>query len=125
MTRGIILGLIAASAVVLVTAELACKDHNGNDVDWFVVYKLPYQKDYKEPINTGFSYAYMTGKPLKGGKEGTDAWRLSDVLTTDTKSIFGKTLAPLHSAPRKYTHLMYNDDPPHGSGEFLRLEMKH
>lgn len=120
MIKTIIFGLIAASAVILASAELACKDEKGKDVDWFVVYKLPYQKDSPAPLNTGYSYAFMTGKPLKGsGKEETSSWKLSNMLTTDAKSIFGTTLAPLHSAPKKYTHIMYNDAPPEESGKIL------
>ena len=116
MIKTIIFGIVAASAVLLVAAELACKDQDGNDVDWFAALKIPKQEDQAEPLNTGFSYAYISGKPLKGkGKEDTSAWKLSKVLTTDKDSIFGKTLAPLHADPKKYTHIMYNDAPPNTS----------
>lgn len=117
MIKTILFGLLAASAAILVSAELACKDANGNDVDWWIIYKLPYQKKEAEPLSTGYSYAYMTGKPLKGGQEGTSDWKLADVLTTDKDSMFGKTLAPLYASPKKYTHVMYNDAPPHGAGK--------
>ena len=117
MIKTIIFGIVAASAVFLVAAELTCKDQDGNPVDWFAVLKIPYQKELSEPLNTGFSYAYISGKPLKGkGGEDTSAWKLSKVLTTDKDSIFGRTLAPLHADPKKYTHIMYNDAPPHASG---------
>ena len=117
MIKTIIFGIVAASAVLLVAAELACKDQDGNDVDWFAALKIPKQEDQAEPLNTGFSYAYISGKPLKGkGEEDTSAWKLSKVLTIDEKSIFGRTLAPLYAKERmNYNYIMYNAFSPGGS----------
>jgi len=129
MIKIILFGLIAASAVSISDAQLVCKDEKGNDVDWFMVYKIPYQntKEFadKDPLNTGFSYAYMTGKPLKGvsmtqkgkGPDFSGNWTLSTKLATDTTSIFAVTLDPLYKTPKRYTHVMYNDAPPHDYGK--------
>lgn len=96
-------------------AALSCKDENGKDVDWFMGIKIPKMPDDSgAPFNTGFSYAYITSNDAKGGKV---QWKLGKVLVKDPKSIYGQTLEPLYSSPSKYSHIMYNDAPPHGHGE--------
>lgn len=109
-----------ASLILLVAlfgstyAGLSCKDENGKDVDWFMAIKIPKMPaDSGEPFSTGFSYAYITSNDAKGKVQ----WKLGKVLVKDSKSIFGQTLEPLYSSPSKYSHVMYNDAPPHGFGK--------
>lgn len=110
--------LIGSNLISVQSAGLYCKDENGKDVDYTIVYKIPKLKDgQKEPLNTGFAYAWMAGKPISGsGKENTKTWSLSDKLVTDKDSLFAQTLAPVNANPDKYTWFLYNDEPPHEHG---------
>ena len=106
----IVLAALFGSAL----AGLSCKDESGKDVDWFMALKIPKMPtEAGEPFNTGFSYAYITSNDAKGKVQ----WKLGKVLVKDEKSIFGQTLEPLYSSPSKYSHVMYNDAPPHGFGK--------
>lgn len=98
-------------------AALSCKDENGKNVDWFMAIKIPKMPDDSgEPFTTGFSYAYITSNDAKGTKS---QWKLGKNLVKDENSIFGRTLAPLYASPDRYSHVMYNDAPPHGHGKSL------
>ena len=98
-------------------AALSCKDENGKNVDWFMAIKVPKMSDESgEPFTTGFSYAYITSNDAKGSKS---QWKLGKTLVKDSKSIFGRTLEPLYQSPNSYSHVMYNDAPPHGYGKYL------
>lgn len=109
--------LVSSTLISVQSAGLFCKDENGKDVDYAIVYKIPKLGDQKAPLNTGFSYAFMTGKPISGsGKASTSSWTLSEKLVTDKSSLFGQTLEPLYANPDKYTWFLYNDEPPHDHG---------
>jgi hypothetical protein len=106
--------------------SLSCRDEDGHEVDWFIVYKIPtLQKDPSKLLNTGYSYAFMTGDPLStslpvhdhASNSVLDSWKLSDKLITDDKSIFGQTIGPLYDNKEKISHVMYNDQPPNSVGE--------
>jgi len=101
-------------AAQVVSAGLYCKDESGRDVDWYIVYKMPRLQDSPAPLNTGFSYAFMTGKSLDGKvQESSKGWTLSKKTTKDADSIFGQTMADLYKAKTgKYAQIMYNDAPP-------------
>lgn len=103
----LVVGCVTATAYA---ADLSCVDESGKPVDWYIVYKIPRQPDGPAPLNTGYSYGFITSKDNK------KAFKLSTKLVTDEESIFGKTLAPLHKDPKAYSHVMYNDAPPHGAG---------
>lgn len=101
-------------------AALSCKDESGKNVDWFMAIKIPKMpSESGEPFTTGFSYAYITSNDAKGAKS---QWKLGKNLVKDPKSIFGQTLEPLYSDPKKYSHVMYNDAPPHGHGEYDQFD---
>lgn len=110
--------LIGSNLISVHSADLFCKDENGKNVDFFIVYKIPKLGDQPAPLNSGFSYAWMAGKPISGpGKASTSSWKLSDKLVTDKDSIFAKTLAPVNDNPDKFTWFLYNDEPPHDHGK--------
>ncbi|RWS20800.1 Deoxyribonuclease-2-like protein [Leptotrombidium deliense] len=98
------------------TAELYCKDENGNDVDWFIIYKLPKINHRKGSyFADGLKYAYISGPAIKG-KSDEKQWKLSEKQVGDQESIFANTLLPVYKHPQKYSSLMYNDDVPGGEG---------
>lgn len=103
----------------IVSGSLYCKDENGKDVDYSIVYKIPKLGNQPAPLNTGFSYAFMLGKPLSGsGKETTTSWTLSDKLVTDKTSLFAQTTASVYTNPNNFTWFLYNDEPPHAYGNY-------
>jgi len=101
--------------ITLSSAALYCKDEAGNDVDWWISYKIP-KLATDGNLGTGFSYAYFQGKQLTGRSKDIKGWKLSEKLSTDKNSLYGVTLAPLYASPTKYTSVMYNDDPPAAEG---------
>ena len=120
MLSSLLITLALGSA--LVDAQLACLDESGKPVDWYIVYKIPRQPGQPAPLDSGYSYAFLTGKSLSGyggtSKQQSSSFRLSKKLVTDESSIFGKTLAPLYKKPTAYSHVMYNDAPPEEAGTF-------
>ena len=109
--------IVSTNLISVQSAGLFCKDQNGKDVDYTIVYKIPKLGDQAAPLNTGFAYAWMAGKPITGsGKATTSTWTLSDKLVTDKSSLFAQTLAPVYANPDKYTWFLYNDEPPHEHG---------
>lgn len=107
---------------VSLSVAINCKDEAGRDVDWFIAYKIPKNRQQVSPINTGFAYAYLMGKPVSknSNREEITEWKLSKKQTDDEKSIFGQTLGPLYddfnSPKQKYTHILYSDQPPEEKG---------
>ena len=93
---------------------LQCKDESGQDVDWFVVYKIPkLEKSSKGVLTSGYAYAYVTDKTVNEGD-----WRLSNKLINQSDSIMGKTLSPLYNAKNKnnqFSFILYNDQVPEKS----------
>lgn len=90
--------------------SLSCKDDAGNDVDWFIAYKIPRLEKDPSPFKSGYSYAYITSNTVANG------WTLSSKLITDATSITGNTLAPLYAPPGFFgssiSHVAYNDQKP-------------
>lgn len=95
---------------------LKCKDEDGNDVDWYVVYKLPRESDDKlRPSLTGrsgFDYAYITSEDYRDGQ-----WKISSKSVKDKDSMWGQTLAPAYKDASKYTYALWNDAPSEGAGK--------
>lgn len=87
-------------------AGLGCVDEQGQQVDWFIVYKFPYAKGKNNAIFSGYNYAYQV--PDKTG------WQLSAKQITDPKeSILARTLNPVLGTQQKaYNTLFYSDQPP-------------
>ncbi|CAI2348427.1 unnamed protein product [Caenorhabditis sp. 36 PRJEB53466] len=75
-----------------------CKDNNGNNVDWFVFYKLPHLYDHPNnlPISngTGFMYFDVNNKNWKLMDQGMDVqnngiyYTLQQYYTSDNSSTF-------------------------------------
>ncbi|XP_046399199.1 deoxyribonuclease-2-alpha [Ischnura elegans] len=100
--------------LVSVTASQQCVDEDGDNVDWYVMYKLPRQKESdNEREREGLAYMYITSRTLD-----TEGWRMSSLSIGDEDSIPGRTLAPVvHSEnmAQDLLWLLYNDQPPNSS----------
>ena len=112
--------------------SLYCKDENGNDVDWFILYKIPFLQSDKDPLNTGFSYASLTGpavNSVNGDRPDEEwHWHLSKYSIRDRSSLLGQTLEPIYTQFKRgsksdISFVMYNDSPPPESGNFHYLRV--
>lgn len=105
--------LTLLAAISCLTASLAsslsCQDEDGQFVDWFIAYKFPKLSDYGHPFDTGFSYAYITGK-----NDTLKQWTTSSKLITDAHSVVMRSMSVAYTgkATGKINSLYYNDGPP-------------
>lgn len=83
-------------------SDVKCKNDKGEDVDWYIVYKLPNVND------RGLSYLYMD--------ESTRGWKLSKEQIDSKTGFLAKTLKPLLDFYKKKTegfgYILYSDQPP-------------
>uniref|UniRef100_A0A4W6E3D8 Deoxyribonuclease-2-alpha n=1 Tax=Lates calcarifer TaxID=8187 RepID=A0A4W6E3D8_LATCA len=82
--------------------NVKCRNDNGVEVDWYILYKLPNVKD------GGLSYLYMD--------ESTGGWRLSTEKINSRSGALANTLKPLLDFYNRKTegfgYMLYNDQPP-------------
>jgi len=84
---------------------ISCVDENNNEVDWYVLYKMPHiKKGPNRIVKKGVGYLYITSNNV------TD-WTLSELSINYTMSFLSNTLDPLYSN-KQLLHLLYNDEPP-------------
>ena len=114
-----------------------CRDAEGRQVDWWIVYKLPrrteakYHRKYKRHfprkqdwkrfrsnLKEGVAYAYLTSSLPD------TQWTMSPAAISDPSYIPGRTLAPLYSNSSSLTSLLYNDEVPHGPTSFYKGHTK-
>ncbi|XP_005385218.1 PREDICTED: deoxyribonuclease-2-beta [Chinchilla lanigera] len=96
---------------VLQAATIACRNEEGEAVDWFIFYKLPKRQD-KDTRETGLKYLYLDST--------IRSWRRSEQLINTTKSALGRTLQQLYEAyaskSNNTAYLLYNDGVPKSVG---------
>ncbi|KAM5256291.1 deoxyribonuclease-2-beta [Ctenodactylus gundi] len=96
---------------VLQAMTIACRNEDGDAVDWFIFYKLPKRQD-KEGGETGLEYLYLDST--------TRSWRRSEQLMNTTRSAVGRTLQQLYEAhaskSNNTAYLIYNDGVPSSVG---------
>ncbi|XP_051529236.1 deoxyribonuclease-2-beta [Myxocyprinus asiaticus] len=85
-------------------AEISCLNEDGQPVDWFLIYKLPFYK--MEVKGSGVDYMYLDPSVMN--------WQLSKQTVNSSKGALGRTLTQLYS---RYTsnssvYMLYNDAPP-------------
>lgn len=98
------------------SAELGCRDENGNLVDWYYLYKLP-EKVAGTSETAGLHYTFVTADQASAG------WQLSGRNVNESDSIPGRTLEPVLGAKELLT-VLYNDEPPEGKTDELRGHTK-
>ncbi|KAJ8680630.1 hypothetical protein QAD02_016417 [Eretmocerus hayati] len=106
-------------SLVLQVSSLQCKGEQNQDVDWFVLYKIPKISNSKHPlIKEGVAYMYMDSKSYPKG------WTLSNKDISSDDSIPGYTLAPFYDDKnaQNLLWLLYNDQPPN---EIAKLTNGH
>ncbi|KAL1427229.1 hypothetical protein MTO96_017523 [Rhipicephalus appendiculatus] len=111
------LALIAHAIVSLSCAAAApssprCKNQAGDNVDWFLIYKLPKNTDGSFKSNGGeFMYVDAVSSSIKNGLR---YWPLSQQDLYKDENPVAFTLAPLYEkTPRQdILYFVYNDQPP-------------
>merc|ERR1712240_593719 len=88
---------------------LSCKDEAGQDVDWWILYKLPklekahsHRTHIKPLLEDGLAYAFLTSSMPD------TQWTMSSLSIADSGSLPGQTLVPLYSGLSSMFHVMYN-----------------
>lgn len=101
------------------SAELGCRDENGNLVDWYYLYKLPEKVARAEGHSetAGLHYTFITADRASVG------WQLSARNVNESGSIPGRTVEPVLAA-KNLLALLYNDEPPAGKTDGLRGHTK-
>ncbi|XP_023266820.1 deoxyribonuclease-2-alpha-like isoform X1 [Seriola lalandi dorsalis] len=83
-------------------SDVKCRNDNGDEVDWYILYKLPNVK------GRGLSYLYMD--------ESTNGWKLSKENIGSKTGTLANTLKPLFDFyDRKiegFGYMLYSDQPP-------------
>ncbi|XP_064474097.1 deoxyribonuclease-2-alpha-like [Ornithodoros turicata] len=84
------------------TANTTCKDGQGNDVDWFFIYKFP------ESSGGGTKFVYLDSRSAR-----SKYWSISSQLITDADNPVARSIAPLYASerPGRFAYVLYNDEP--------------
>ncbi|XP_076059922.1 deoxyribonuclease II [Oratosquilla oratoria] len=111
-----------------------CKDHFGNAVDMFMIYKLPHNHSSSSPTTrNGTGYMFLTPESadrvyvpnteniyhdLYSPTASESGWVMSDIGIDDSSSFPGQTLHTFYTDPvyrKSVAYIMYNDEFPNGS----------
>ncbi len=96
-------------------------DESGNEVDWFVGYKLPKgsanypskSSPRNELVDEGLAFAHLTSQSTSAG------WTLSKLSVADPLSAPGRTLSPIYKSDgNRLAYIVYNDEHPDGNTSF-------
>ncbi|XP_034002722.1 deoxyribonuclease-2-alpha-like isoform X1 [Trematomus bernacchii] len=96
------MGLLLTVGIVFQLSEsrVTCRNDEGNEVDWYILYKLPLGHS-----DNGLSYLYMD--------ESTDGWKLSKHTIDSSSGTLANTLEPLLDYYVRKTegfgYILYND----------------
>lgn len=91
---------------VVSATSLTCKNHMNENVDWFIIYKLPHLAHSIDPfVANGTGYIYLDSS------SSLDKWRFSTQSIDTPLSLTGLTLGPLYQN-KEYSYVFYNDQPP-------------
>lgn len=103
----------AKPAVPSSDMDINCKNGDGEDVDWFIAYKLPKTKSRNSnsftPQGGELAYVDSTGKSMK-------YWDLLNKTVYEKGNPISKTLAPIYNSTTRTSlaYVIYNDQLPLG-----------
>lgn len=108
--------LLFAAFIAVCTARYSCKNAQGQDVDWWVAYKIPgYTPGGGKIISDGYGHYYMDSTTAAGG------WVKSTVpLINENGHAIAETLQQVYVAQKAAGEVfisMYNDAWPVKEGE--------
>nr|XP_022326137.1 plancitoxin-1-like isoform X2 [Crassostrea virginica] len=85
-----------------------CKSQNGDNVDWFIMYKVPYKTKSSDGITKGTEFFYTDAKI----KHSDIKYMYIDIdLNQSDQNPLYKTLEPIYRTDG-LPYIMYNDQPP-------------
>ncbi|GLH10780.1 Uncharacterized protein GBIM_15677 [Gryllus bimaculatus] len=95
--------------------KIQCKNANNEDVDWFVAYKWPQNKNSDDPfIKKGIGFSYITATSADSG------WTLAAKSINDSSALIANTLNPLYTnyGVDDLVWMLYNDETPNKTVSF-------
>ncbi|XP_071820989.1 plancitoxin-1-like [Apostichopus japonicus] len=105
--RRFLFGILVAALLSVCGGLLSCKDMNGNDVDWYYVYKVPRESSNPNPlIKTGFAHYYLD--------DSSPNFKLSSVSLENKSQAVAQTLQQVYDLRDQIAYVMYNDHWPNG-----------
>jgi len=105
--------LLALALLVSCVCGLGCQNENGEDVDWWVIVKVPQITGTKDPfVTAGHAYLYAD---VLNSTLGRSSYSLGD----NTTGALAITLSQIYANAGSDSHgwLMYNDELPSGTHE--------
>ncbi|GFY40728.1 plancitoxin-1 [Trichonephila inaurata madagascariensis] len=89
---------------------ISCKNEKNEDVDWYIIYKIPIIESEKKGsyLRSGIAYAYLTS-------DDPDGWKLSSINIQSQNSMLGRTLTGFREKvdeDEDVAYLFYNDQAP-------------
>lgn len=103
LTKVLILNLCLVANIVS-SAQIACRDESGQELDWWSAIKLPVSsKSSNYLIVNGTAYTFLT--------EQFQNWTLSSKSLNNPESMSGRTLSVVYSTQKTgdIGYMMYND----------------
>uniref|UniRef100_A0A0A9X005 Deoxyribonuclease-2-alpha n=1 Tax=Lygus hesperus TaxID=30085 RepID=A0A0A9X005_LYGHE len=101
-----LLVILCAFLGTALSAGLQCKDEEGNNVDWYVVYKIPEDSSSQSGITSGKGYMFITSSAVEKG------WTVSKKTMAENTNIMARTIENMYQKSDKELWLVYNDQVP-------------
>ena len=125
---------VAFFAIPALGEELACRDEDGNQVEWYIAYKIPRNGNDGQSLKSGSNYSFLLGPEIKKNDNPpkpsvslgyfgaappaaaptalkNDFWRASVQPIESSRSMVARTLSPIYAYPGDFSFVMYNDEP--------------
>ncbi|XP_055895840.1 plancitoxin-1-like isoform X2 [Biomphalaria glabrata] len=109
--------VIAILSAMLACVEcLRCLNSNGQNVDWFSVYKSALIRKVPK-FQKGLGFFYLD--------EDNSTWTLSEATIADSGTPVANTVTQIYTSARSsWMYLLYNDEPPSGTSQSLKGHTK-
>uniref|UniRef100_A0A0A9Y189 Deoxyribonuclease-2-alpha n=1 Tax=Lygus hesperus TaxID=30085 RepID=A0A0A9Y189_LYGHE len=101
-----LLVILCAVLGTALSAGLQCKDEEGNNVDWYVVYKIPEGCSSQSGITSGKEYMFITSNTVE------KRWTFSKKTMAENTNIISRTIENMYQKSDKELWLVYNDQGP-------------
>lgn len=104
---------IASLSCATLPSSPRCKNQDGQDVDWFIMYKFPRMQPNQQNAFTpdGGEFVYVDSQT---SQEALRYWPLSEQDLYEAQNPVARTLAPLYenTTRKDILYFVYNDQPP-------------
>lgn len=85
----------------------SCRNHYNETVDWFILYKMPQDKESEDKlIAEGYGYRYIDS-------EKNEDWQIGKISLNETKHALFYTIQQIYERSKlNKAHILYNDETP-------------